>query len=392
MRKIAVFTGTRAEYGLLSPLMGLLRDDPGVTLQVIAGAMHFAPEFGETWRMIEAEGFVIDARVEMLLASDTRLGVAKSLGLGTLGIAEALDRLRPDILVILGDRFEALAAAQAALILGIPVAHVHGGEITEGAFDDAIRHAITKMATWHFVAAKAYGARVIQMGTPPDRVFNVGAPGLDGLLADAPVPDRAALSDDLGLPLDGEYALATWHPPTAGAEEAVAGLDEILAALDARPALAVIFTYPNSDTGSRAIIARLETWVAANRARAVAVASLGFARYRAVLSAAAVVIGNSSSGIIEAPAFGVPTLNIGGRQAGRLAATSVRHVPADRGAILTALDAALRPEARAAARQAENPYGSGNAAQAMFAILRDAVIPRDLPFHDGPDSAERGRP
>jgi UDP-N-acetylglucosamine 2-epimerase (non-hydrolysing) len=391
MRKIAVFTGTRAEYGLLSRLMGMLRDDPGVTLHVIAGAMHFAPEFGETWRAIEADGFTIDARVEMLLASDTRLGVAKSLGLGTLGLADALDRLRPDVIVILGDRFEALAAAQAALILGIPIAHAHGGEITEGAFDDAIRHAITKMSTWHFVAAEPYRARVIRMGTPPDRVFNVGAPGLDGLV-EGPPPDLSALSRDLGLRLDGPYALATWHPPTAGEDEALAGLDEILAALDAREGLPVIFTYPNSDTGGRAIIARLEAWVAAQRARAVAVASLGFARYRAALSGAAVVIGNSSSGLIEAPSFGVPTLNIGGRQAGRLAAASVVHVPPERGAILRALDTALSPEARAQAARAVNPYGQGRAAAAMFAILRDAPIPRDLPFHDIPDPAPDGGP
>lgn len=383
MRKVAVFTGTRAEYGLLSRLMRMLRDDPATELQVIAAAAHFAPEFGETWRAIEADGLTIAARVEMLLASDSRVGVAKSLGLGTIGMADALDRLRPDVLVILGDRFEALAAAQVALILGIPVAHVHGGEVTAGAYDDAIRHAITKMATWHFVAAEPYRARVIRMGTPPERVFTVGAPGLDALVAGAAV-DPAALSG-LGLALDGAYALATWHPPTATGEDPVAGLSAILTALEARPDLPVIWTYPNADNGGRAIIAALERWVAANRARAVAVPSLGFARYRAALAGAAVVLGNSSSGVIEAPSFGVPVLNIGDRQAGRLAADSVRHVAAEAGAILTALDHALRPEARAEAAQAINPYGRGKAAEAMLAILRDAPIPRDLPFHDGPD-------
>jgi UDP-N-acetylglucosamine 2-epimerase (non-hydrolysing) len=386
MRKIAVFTGTRAEYGLLSRLMRLLQDDPAIELQVIATAMHFAPEFGETWRAIEADGFSIAARVEMLLASDTRVGVAKSLGLGTLGMADALDRLRPDVLVILGDRVEALAAAQCALILGIPVAHIHGGEVTAGAYDDAFRHAITKMSTWHFVAAAPYRARVIRMGTPPDRVFNVGAPGLD-----APVrggtADIEALAVDLGLGLDLPYALATWHPPTAGGADPVAGLAEILAVLEMRADLPVIFTYPNSDHGGRAIIAALEEWVAQNRARAVAVPSLGFARYRAALSGAAVVLGNSSSGLIEAPAFGVPTLNIGDRQAGRLAAGSVIHVAAERAAIVTALDLALRPETRAAAAHAQNPYGQGRAAETMLAILRDAPIPKGLPFHDDLEGA-----
>ncbi|MDM7932019.1 UDP-N-acetylglucosamine 2-epimerase [Tabrizicola sp.] len=383
MRKVAVFTGTRAEYGLLSRLMRLLRDDPATELQVIAAAAHFAPEFGETWRAIEADGMTIAARVEMLLASDSRVGVAKSLGLGTIGMADALERLRPDVLVILGDRFEALAAAQVALILGIPIAHVHGGEITAGAYDDAIRHAISKMATWHFVAAAPYRTRVIRMGTPPDRVFTVGAPGLDELVAGA-VVDPAALAG-LGLALDGAYALATWHPPTATGEDPVAGLSAILTALDAWPDLPVIWTYPNADNGGRAIIAALEDWVAANRARAVAVPSLGFARYRAALAGAAVVLGNSSSGVIEAPSFGVPVLNIGDRQAGRLAAASVRHVAAEPRAIQAALENALQPAARAAAAQAINPYGQGRAAEAMLTILRDAPIPCDLPFHDGPD-------
>lgn len=384
MRKVAVFTGTRADYGLLSGLMRILRDDPVVELQVIAAAAHFAPEFGNTWRAIEEDGLKIDARIEMLLASDSGVGVVKSLALGTIGMADTLDRLRPDVLVILGDRFEALAAAQSALILGIPIAHIHGGEITAGAYDDAIRHAITKMATWHFVAAEPYRARVIRMGTPPERVFTVGAPGLDGLLA-GPVPDKGALAG-LGLSLDRPYALATWHPPTATGENPVDGLHEILAALDARPDLSVIFTYPNADNGGRAIIAALEAWVATQRSRAVAVPSLGFARYRAALAGAAVVLGNSSSGVIEAPSFGVPTLNIGNRQAGRLAAASVWHVAAERGAILHALDAALHPDARKAAAQAVNPYGQGNAAQSMAAILRDACIPRDLPFYDGPQT------
>lgn len=382
MRKIAVFTGSRAEYGLLSRLMGMLRDDPAVQLQVIAGAMHYSPEFGQTWQAIVADGHRIDAKVESLLASDTASGVVKSLGLGTIGMADALERLAPDVLVILGDRFEALAAAQSALIMGIPIAHIHGGEITEGAFDDAIRHAITKMATWHFVAAEAYGARVINMGTPPDRVYCVGAPGLDGLLSGS-VMALAELSADLGLSLDRPYVLATYHPATSADEDPVTGLGQVLAALDARPNLPVIWTYPNADNGGRRIIAALEAWVAQNRARAVAVSSLGFARYRAAMAGAGCVLGNSSSGIIEAPSFGVPTVNVGERQAGRLSATSVRHVAATKAAILAGLTWAFSDQGRAAAKTAVNPYGQGNAAEAMLAILRDAPVPQGLPFYDG---------
>jgi UDP-N-acetylglucosamine 2-epimerase (non-hydrolysing) len=381
VRRIAVFTGTRAEYGLLSRLMARLRDDPTIDFRLIVGSMHFAPEFGETWRAIVDDGFTIDARVEMLLASDSSLGTVKSLGLGTIGIADALDRLAPDLLVILGDRFEALAAAQAALILRIPIAHIHGGEISEGAFDDAIRHAISKMATWHFPAAELFRRRLIRMGAPPDRVFTTGAPGLDGLM-DGPRPPLSALGD-LGLVLDRPFALATWHPATAAEEDAVAGLGQLLAALDARPDLPVIFTYPNADAGGRAIIAALRPWAEARSDRAVAVPSLGHARYRAALAHAAVVLGNSSSGLIEAPAFGLPTVNIGARQRGRLSAASVLHCPAETGAILATLDTALSPEHRALAARADSHYGKGRAAEAIHAILRDRPIPRDLPFYDG---------
>ncbi len=379
MRKIAVFTGSRAEYGLLARLMGLLRDAPDVQLQVIAGAMHFAPEFGQTWRGIVADGFAIDAQVEMLLASDSPVGVVKSLGLGTIGMADALARLAPDLLVILGDRFEALAAAQAALIMGIPIAHIHGGEISEGAYDDAIRHAITKMATLHFVAAEPYRQRVIQMGTPPDRVFTVGAPGLDGL-REGLMP-LEAVSASLGFALRAPYLLATYHPVTSGHEDPGAGIAEVLAGLDAVPEVQVIFTYPNADNGGRVIIAAVEAWVTANSARAVAVPSLGFARYRAVMAGAAAALGNSSSGIIEAPGFRVPTVNVGIRQRGRLAAASVRHVAADRGAISAGLHWALSDAGRGVAATAVNPYGQGDAARAILAVIT-GPLPQGLPFHD----------
>lgn len=276
-------------------------------------------------------------------------------------LADALDRLQSDLLLLLlllGDRFEALAAAQTALILRIPIAHIHGGEISEGAFDDAIRHAISKMATWHFPAAEPFRQRLIRMGTPPDRVFTTGAPGLDGLM-DGPRPPLAALGD-IGLPPGRPFALAIWHPATAADEDPVAGLTALLDALDARPDLAVLFTYPNADAGGRAIIATLDPWAQAPAPRAVSAPSLGHARYRAVLAHAALVIGNSSSGLIEAPAFGLPTVNIGDRQKGRLS-----------------------PAHRALSARAESPYGRGRAAEAIHAIMKGRPIPRDLHFHNG---------
>ena len=380
-RRIAVFSGSRADYGLLKRLMRLIADDPELELLTIAAGMHLAPEFGLTWREIAADGFAIDARVEMLLASDTRLGVAKSLGLGTMGIADALDRLQPDLLVILGDRFEALAAAQAALILGVPIAHIHGGEITTGAYDDAVRHAITKMAALHFVAADPYRTRVIQMGTPPGAVFTVGAPGLDAL-SDSQMP-LAQVSAELGFALARPYFLATYHPATNADEPPVAGVRALLDALSSQLNHALVLTYPNADHGGRAVIAEIDVFAAAHPARVLAVPSLG-ARYGAVMAGAAAVVGNSSSGIIEAPSFRVPTVDIGARQAGRLAAASVRHVAADRVSIAAGIAWAVSAAGADAARTAVNPYGSGNAAPQMHALIKSERPDTSLPFHDLP--------
>jgi len=380
-RRVAVFTGTRAEYGLLAPLMRAIIAEPGLDLLVIVGAQHLSPEFGETWREIERDGFAIAARVEMLLSSDTALGVVKSLGLGTMGLGDALDRLSPDLLVVLGDRFEALAAVQAALILRVPVAHVHGGEITEGAYDDAIRHAITKMSDLHFTATEPYRRRVIQMGSPPERVFNVGALGLDEAEDEVPMP-LAEVSNTLNFSIRAPYLLVTYHPATLANEDPVATMRAILEALEGFPDHQVIFTHPNADNGGRAITARIVAHVARHPGRALSVRSLGAARYRAVLAGAAAVLGNSSSGIIEAPSAGVPTVNIGSRQAGRLAAASVRHCGTDAPAIRAALIWALSDEGRAIAAAADNPYGKGDAARAIVAVLRDADLGGVKRFHD----------
>lgn len=381
MRTIAVFTGTRADYGLLKGLMRAIKQDGELNLQVIAAGAHFVPRLGDTWREITGDGFEISARVKMLDDVNTPVSVAKSMGQGVLGIADALDQLAPDVLVILGDRFEALAAAQVALVLGIPIAHIHGGEVTEGAMDDAFRHAITKMAHLHFVAADAYANRVIQMGTPADRVFVVGAPGLDDLLVRKstslqPVMDRFAF--DLKPP----YILATYHPATASQEDPLATMQAMLTALDAVEDHQIVLTFANADQDGRKMNELTKDFAALRPGRVLAVPSLGFDLYGAVLGQAAVVVGNSSSAIIEAPAFGIPTLNIGARQTGRLMAESIQTVPATQKGIADGLVWALSKTVQDVAANATSLYGQGQATPKMLEVLRTASLNGGLPFCD----------
>lgn len=380
-RKIAVFTGTRAEYGLLYWLLKDIQASARLELQLIVGGMHLSPEFGSTGQQIADDGFPVAARVEMLLSSDTAVGVAKSMGLGTIGFADALDRLRPDLLLVLGDRFEALAITQAALVMRIPVAHLHGGEITEGAYDDAIRHAITKMASLHFVAADAYRRRVIQMGEAPESVHAVGAVGLEHLRRQ-PLMTRAALAASLGFSLDEPYLLVTYHPVTAMDEDPAASFAEIVATLDRFPGHRVILTYPNADNGGHAIIARLEAYAAANPLRVLAIPSLGFRRYLAAIANAAAVVGNSSSGLIEVPAVGVPTVNVGVRQQGRLAGSSVLHCAPRRDDMEQALRQALSPAFAEACRHASNPYATGGGVAEIVRILEERPCAPHKQFHD----------
>lgn len=380
-RKIAVFTGTRAEYGLLYWLMKDIQASQALELQVIVGAMHLSPEFGETWKQIEQDDFSIDAKVEMLLSSNSPVGVAKSIGLGTIGFADALDRLQPDILVVLGDRFEALSIVQAALIMRIPVAHIHGGEITEGAFDDSIRHAITKMSSLHFVAAERYRRRVIQMGEDPRIVFNVGAVGLDHLQRST-LMGQAELSQSLGFELAIPYILVTYHPVTAQDEDPVRSFEELLTALDQFSDYQVILTYPNADNGGRAIIPLLEQYAQAQPKRILAIPSLGAKRYLSVLANASAVVGNSSSGIIEAPTMDVPTVNIGVRQLGRLASESVLHCAPERAAIEQAIRQVLSSEFKDVCRNAINPYGQGNASGKIVTVLESQLSSLHKRFYD----------
>ncbi len=386
MKRVCVITGSRAEYGLLRWVMQGLKDAPSCALQVVATGMHLSPEFGATWRVIEEDGFSIDWKVEMLLGSDTAVAVSKSMALGLAGFADAFAHLAPDLVVVLGDRFEILAAASAALIAGIPIAHLHGGEVTEGAYDDAIRHAITKMAHLHFTAAEPYRQRVVQMGEDPDRVWCVGGFGLDSIMK-LDRMDRPTLEASLDFPWGARNLLVTFHPETVSDATPTAQMTELLAALETVDAQ-LIFTLPNADNEGRALFAMIRDFVAAHPNRACAHVSLGQRRYLSALASVDGVVGNSSSGLIEAPAFGVGTVNIGARQDGRLRADSVIDCAPERNAISVALAQLFDPAFRARLPETVNPYGTGGAsAQTVAAIeaWRPPAAPKqffDLPLQN----------
>lgn len=368
MRKICIVTGSRAEYGLLSGLMRAIQNDSDLELQIIATNMHLSPEFGLTYREIEADGFTINKKVIMLLSSDTANATAKSVGLGFIGFADAYEDLNPDIVVVLGDRYEIISAVSTALFYKIPVAHLHGGEITEGAYDDCIRHAITKMSHLHFTSTEAYRKRVIQLGENPNRVFNVGAPGIENIKK-IPMMSKAELESTLnGFTIGSKSLLVTYHPVTLEHSTAEEQIINLLAALDEFPEYKLIFTLPNSDTDGRIIIQLINDYVAKNKERAVAYPSLGLKRYLSALQYVTAAVGNSSSGIIEVPSFGIPTLNIGDRQKGRMAAESVVHCGTEKQEILDGLHTILSSEFQTAI--VKNPYEGSNTTQDILHILK----------------------
>ena len=369
-KKIAVFTATRAEYGLLYWLLKDINEDKDLILQLLVSGTHLSPEFGETYKQIEIDGFNINEKVEILLSSDSPVGVAKSMGLGLLGFSEALNRLDPDLLIILGDRFEALAAAQTAMILRIPILHIHGGEITEGAYDDAIRHAITKLSSLHATSTKEYRNRVIQLGESPDRVFNVGALGLD-YLTHGEFLSVIELSDSLNFSITKPYFVLTYHPVTLADESQEKTLNNILAALDNFQETQVIITYPNSDDGGRRLITIIEDYAANRKDKALVVPSLGQKRYLSALKHSVAVIGNSSSGIIEAPSLCVPSINIGSRQKGRISAKSVVHCDTDYHSIFKEITNALNIKKSGVNLKFDNPYFNGGASKKILNIIKN---------------------
>lgn len=372
MRKICFVTGTRAEYGLLSRLMRLVKDDEDMRLQVIATNMHLMPEYGETYKEIEKDGFHIDKKVYMNKPSDDAHGVIASMIEEMQGMNDALSELKPDILVLLGDRYEILVAAQVALIHRIPIAHIHGGEVTEGAFDDAIRHSVTKMSSLHFTSCEEYRHRVIQMGEQPSRVFNVGSLGVENIKA-IPLMTREELEDSLDFKIDAQTILVTYHPVTLGGDSAK-DIHDFLDALEEFKDLRVIFTMPNSDTGRDAIALAVENYVQKHQEQAKVFTSLGLRRYLSTLQFVKAAVGNSSSGIIEVPSFGIPTLNIGDRQKGRLASKSVVNCGTSKEEVIAGLRYCLSDEMQIAAKNYENPYTKPNTAQLIFKELKDVEL------------------
>lgn len=361
-RKICVVTGTRAEYGLLNNLMKLIQSDEQFELQMLATGMHLSPEFGLTYKQIEEDGFSINERVEMLLSADTSTAVVKSIGLATIGFADALDRLKPDLLIVLGDRFEMLAVAQSALIMQIPIAHIHGGECTFGAYDDAIRHSITKMATWHFTSTEGHRKRVIQLGENPEYVFNVGAIGIDHTLH-LQLMNRETLSQELLMDANKPFFLITYHPETNGE---ISGIDSLLAVLTCyEENYYFIFTKSNADNGGREINEWIAQYVEEHPHNAKLFDSLGQIRYLSAVKEAALVIGNSSSGLIEVPYLLTPTINCGDRQKGRERPASVIDCEMTVESIKEAIDYALTQKIKY-----EQIFGDGHTANKIYENLK----------------------
>ncbi len=370
MRKICVVTGTRAEYGLLSRLMRMIKDSQETQLQLIVTNMHLSSKFGNTYKEIENDGFTIDRKVPIIdeNSNNDSLSTVMEMSRGLKGYAVAYQDLKPDLLLILGDRYEMLAAATAAFIMRIPIAHISGGAISEGAFDDAIRHSITKMSQLHFTEAEDYRRRVIQLGEQPDRVFNVGALGVENIKK-LPLMSKEEIEADIKFKIDKKTILVTYHPVTLGNHTVEQDITEFMNALSQRPDIRVIFTMPNSDTGSRAIVDAINSFVAKNQERSVAYKSLGVLRYLSVMKEVGAVVGNSSSGLVEVPSFCIPTLNIGDRQKGRLAAESVLNCDTDCESILAGLDSVLSPEFSDTASHVLNPYDKEGTAQNIFDVI-----------------------
>lgn len=376
-KKICVITGTRAEYGLLSPLIQKIKENASFELQILVTGMHLSPEFGLTYQEIENDGFVINEKVEMLLSSDSDVGIAKSTGLGVMGVAESLNRLVPDMVIVLGDRFETLSAVIAAYILKIPLAHLHGGETTEGAFDEGFRHSITKMSYLHFTSTELYRKRVVQLGESPERVYNVGAIGIDNI-KQIKLLSRDELEKEIKFSLGEKSALITFHPVTLDNASAETQFGRLLSALEKIEGVRYIFTKPNADTGGRGIIKLIDEFVEKHGGKAIAYTSLGQKRYLSAISHVDVVIGNSSSGIIEVPSLGKPTVNIGNRQKGRVKAKSVIDCEPETDSIVNAMNKALTGEFKELCQNVDNPYGEGNTSDRIFAIIKKEIGNIDL--------------
>lgn len=381
MRKIAVVTGTRAEYGLLYYIIKGVHDDTDLELQLLVTGTHLSPEYGMTVTDIEKDGFPISAKIDMLISSDTEAAISTSMGQGIMGFAKAYERLNPDIILLLGDRFEIHAAASAAVPFKIPVAHIHGGETTLGAMDELFRHSITKMSHIHFAAALEYADRIKQMGEQPENVFVTGAPGIDNI-RNLDLLDKERLAKDLGLPVDREWGIVTFHPVTLEKESTEGQIKELLRTLGSFPDIYWLITFPNADTENRIIIKHINEYAEDKKGHASVFTSLGQLRYLSVLNTSSVMVGNSSSGIIEAPSFGLPVVNIGSRQEGRIRAKNIIDVPdCVNGKIAAAIKKSLSNSFRDSLKVIENPYGDGSASPKILDILKNVPLSRIIKKH-----------
>ena len=377
-RKVCVVTGTRAEYGLFHPIMKKIEASQKLTLQLVVTTMHLSPEFGLTYRQIEEDGFTIDEKIENLLCADTKSSVAKSTGMATLLLSDAYRRLKPDIVLLLGDRYETLAAATTALLMNIPIAHIHGGEITEGAVDEQIRHAITKMSQIHFTSTEVYRRRVIQMGEHPDNVYNTGAPGIDNI-KNMPLLSREELEKDLDWSFGKQNALFTYHSVTLDEAQAEQQIDTILKQLESLN-LHILFTYANADDQGRIINQKIETFCQRDHQKYKVIKSLGQKRYLSAMNYADLLIGNTSSGIIEAASFHKPVVNIGKRQKGRLQSGNVINCTIE--TLQNAVTKALSPSFKQKCSKIKNIYGNGNAADTIVYILENNEYCTVKKFYD----------
>lgn len=373
MKRIGIMTGTRAEYGLLKSLMQEINKDNDLELYLIVSGMHLSPEFGMTYQEIEEDGFEINAKVEMLLSSDSPAGISKSIGLGVIGFADEFQRADLDMLILLGDRYEALSAAICALVMRIPIAHLHGGELTEGAIDEGIRHSITKMSYLHFTSTEQYRDRVIQLGENPERVFYVGALGVENIKK-INLMTKEELERSIHFEIDENTVIVTYHPVTLENNTVEEQFLNLLEVLDRNPKIRMIFTKANADTNGRIVNELIDKYAAQNSERACAFMSLGQKRYLSALKYCRIVIGNSSSGIIEAPSFGKPIINIGDRQKGRICADSVINCGYTQQEIQRAMETALTEEFENKARNCRNPYEKENTAANIISVIKDYLL------------------
>lgn len=370
MMKICIFTGTRAEYGLLKPLMDKIKSNNKFELQIIASGMHLSPEFGLTFKQIEQDGFKIDKKVEILLSSDSKTGISKSMGLALISLSEAINELNPDLLVVLGDRFETFAAAITASISRIPIAHLHGGELTQGVIDDAFRHSITKTAHIHFTSTDEYKKRVIQLGENPKSVFNVGAIGIDNI-KNLKLLNKEDLEREINFKFNTKNLLATFHPVTLENNTAEQQFLSLLNVIDKLENTNIIFTKANADTDGRIINKMIDDYVNKNSHKSIAFVSMGQLKYLSAVQIVDCVIGNSSSGLIEVPSLKTATINIGDRQKGRISGQSVINCSNDETEIEKAINIVYSKEFQEKLKYTINPYGEGNTAEKIINIIEN---------------------